>query len=59
MCELISTLKAPVFVEQRRCFGHQNILRARRAIRKVREIRLKSDTRGNPLPCPTNLARTP
>ena len=58
MCELISSLKAPVFVERVALSDAANIRKARRAVRKALEI--QRDGKGYTFvevlsPCPTNL----
>lgn len=58
MCELISTLKAPVFVERVALTDMGNIRKARHAVRKALE--LQRDGKGYTFvevlaPCPTNL----
>lgn len=58
MCELINSLKAPVFVERVAVSDIKNIRNARRAVRKALEI--QRDGKGYAFvevlsPCPTNL----
>ncbi|MBR5025216.1 MAG: 2-oxoacid:acceptor oxidoreductase family protein, partial [Victivallales bacterium] len=61
MCELISTLKAPVFVERVAVSDIKNIRNARRVIRKAIEI--QKEGKGYAFveilsPCPTNLGKS-
>lgn len=60
MCELISTLKAPVFVERVALSDPKSIRNARRAVRKALEI--QKEGKGYAFievlsPCPTNLGK--
>ncbi|MBQ7651311.1 MAG: 2-oxoacid:acceptor oxidoreductase family protein [Victivallales bacterium] len=61
MCELVSSLKAPVFVERVALSDPKNIRNARRVIRKALEI--QRDGKGYTFvevlsPCPTNLGKS-
>jgi len=61
MCELINSLKAPVYVERVAVSDAKNIRNARRAVRKALEI--QRDGKGYTFvevlsPCPTNLGTT-
>ena len=62
MCELISTLEAPVYVERVALCDNKNIMRARRAVRKALEI--QRDGGGFSFveilsPCPTIWGKDP
>lgn len=61
MCELINSLKAPVYVERVAISDPKNIRNARKAVRKALEI--QRDGKGYTFvevlsPCPTNLGKT-
>ncbi|MDD3953455.1 MAG: 2-oxoacid:acceptor oxidoreductase family protein [Lentisphaeria bacterium] len=62
MCELISSLKAPVYVERVALSDPANVRNARKAVRKAMEI--QRDGKGYTFvevlsPCPTNLGISP
>ena len=62
MCELISSLKAPVYVERVALSDPANVRNARKAVRKALEI--QRDGKGYTFvevlsPCPTNLGASP